>query len=111
MRLWRSAPDVFGELVTGQRAAAWRRYEYVATPPPIVCLCRLVWLERGSVPAETFFTVWSNVFMRGGLKAGEGSGPWRQFGIGTTAIQLAKTFGARVFATAGSDDNALRALV
>ncbi|PHQ93874.1 MAG: NAD(P)H-quinone oxidoreductase [Marinosulfonomonas sp.] len=53
---------------------------------------------------ETFFTVWSNVFMRGGLKAGErflvhgGSS-----GIGTTAIQLANAFGARVFSTAGSD--------
>lgn len=52
---------------------------------------------------ETYFTVWSNVFMRGGLKAGErflvhgGSS-----GIGTTAIQLARAFGARVFATAGS---------
>ena len=54
---------------------------------------------------ETFFTVWTNVFMRGGLKAGErflvhgGSS-----GIGTTAIQLANAFGARVFTTAGSDD-------
>ncbi len=52
---------------------------------------------------ETFFTVWTNVFMRGGLAAGErflvhgGSS-----GIGTTAIQLAAHFGARVFATAGS---------
>lgn len=52
---------------------------------------------------ETFFTVWSNVFMRGGLKAGEsflvhgGSS-----GIGTTAIQLARTFGVRVFTTAGT---------
>jgi len=52
---------------------------------------------------ETFFTVWSNVFMRGRLQAGQrflvhgGSS-----GIGTTAIQLAKAFGARVFATAGS---------
>lgn len=52
---------------------------------------------------ETFFTVWSNVFMRGGLHAGErflvhgGSS-----GIGTTAIQLAREFGVRVFATAGS---------
>jgi putative PIG3 family NAD(P)H quinone oxidoreductase len=52
---------------------------------------------------ETFFTVWHNVFERGGLRAGEtllvhgGSS-----GIGTTAIQLAKNFGARVFATAGS---------
>ena len=54
---------------------------------------------------ETYFTVWTNVFQRGGLKAGErflvhgGSS-----GIGTTAIQLAARFGARVFATAGSDD-------
>lgn len=53
---------------------------------------------------ETFFTVYSNVFMRGGLTAGErflvhgGSS-----GIGTTAIQLAQAFGARVFTTAGSD--------
>ncbi len=54
---------------------------------------------------ETFFTVWSNVFMRGALQAGErflvhgGSS-----GIGTTAIQLANAFGARVFTTAGSDE-------
>ena len=52
---------------------------------------------------ETFFTVWSNVVVRGGLRAGEsflvhgGSS-----GIGTTAIQLAHARGARVFATAGS---------
>lgn len=54
---------------------------------------------------ETFFTVWTNVFMRGNLRAGEvflvhgGSS-----GIGTTAIQLAHAFGARVFTTAGSDE-------
>lgn len=53
---------------------------------------------------ETFFTVWTNVFGRGQLQAGErflvhgGTS-----GIGTTAIQLARRFGARVFATAGSD--------
>ncbi|WP_163848586.1 NAD(P)H-quinone oxidoreductase [Pseudooceanicola aestuarii] len=52
---------------------------------------------------ENYFTVWTNVFMRGALKKGEvflvhgGSS-----GIGTTAIQLAAHFGARVFATAGS---------
>ena len=62
-------------------------------------------LKQAACLPETFFTVWSNVFMRGGLSAGErflvhgGSS-----GIGTTAIQLAKSFGARVFATAGSDD-------
>jgi NADPH2:quinone reductase len=60
--------------------------------------------EAAAVP-ETFFTVWHNVFERGALKAGEtflvhgGSS-----GIGTTAIQLAKQFGATVFTTAGSDD-------
>jgi putative PIG3 family NAD(P)H quinone oxidoreductase len=54
---------------------------------------------------ETCFTVWHNVFQRGRLKAGEtflvhgGSS-----GIGTTAIQLAKQFGARVITTAGSDE-------
>jgi NADPH2:quinone reductase len=61
-------------------------------------------VEAGAIP-ETFFTVWHNVFQRGALKAGEtllvhgGSS-----GIGTTALQLAKNFGARVFVTAGSDD-------
>lgn len=58
--------------------------------------------EAAAIP-ETFFTVWHNVFQRGGLKEGEtllvhgGSS-----GIGTTAIQLASAFGAYVIATAGS---------
>ncbi len=58
--------------------------------------------EAAAIP-ETFFTVWHNVFERGALKSGEtllvhgGSS-----GIGTTAIQLAKSFGARVIVTAGS---------
>ena len=62
-------------------------------------------LREAACLPETYFTVWSNVFMRGGLQAGErflvhgGSS-----GIGTTAIQLAHVFGARVFATAGSDE-------
>ena len=56
---------------------------------------------------ETCFTVWSNVVMRGGLGGGEkflvhgGTS-----GIGTTAIQIARALGARVFATAGTDDKA-----
>lgn len=60
---------------------------------------------------ETYFTVYSNVFMRGGLQAGEnflvhgGSS-----GIGTTAIQLARAAGARVFTTAGSDEKCMRCL-
>jgi putative PIG3 family NAD(P)H quinone oxidoreductase len=59
-------------------------------------------VEAAAIP-ETFFTVWVNLFDRGKLKAGEtvlihgGSS-----GIGTTAIQVAKAFGARVFVTAGS---------
>jgi NADPH2:quinone reductase len=62
-------------------------------------------LKHAACLPETFFTVWSNVFMRGGLRAGErflvhgGSS-----GIGTTAIQLAHVLGARVFVTAGSED-------
>lgn len=63
-------------------------------------------IEAAALP-ETFFTVWTNVFERGRLAAGEtfmihgGSS-----GIGTTAIMLAKAFGATVIATAGSDDKA-----
>ncbi|MBO0346937.1 NAD(P)H-quinone oxidoreductase [Roseibium sp. CAU 1637] len=61
-------------------------------------------VEAAALP-ETFFTVWSNVFDRLGLKPGEnflvhgGTS-----GIGTTAIQLAKAFGAVVFTTVGSDE-------
>jgi NADPH:quinone reductase len=61
-------------------------------------------IEAGAIP-ETFFTVWTNVFERAGLKSSErllvhgGSS-----GIGTTAIMLAHQLGSRVFATAGSDD-------
>jgi NADPH2:quinone reductase len=61
-------------------------------------------VEAAALP-ETFFTVWSNVFDRAGLKPGEtflvhgGTS-----GIGTTAIMLAKAFGATVITTAGSDD-------
>jgi NADPH2:quinone reductase len=62
--------------------------------------------EAASLP-ETFFTVWTNVFDRGGLRAGEtflvhgGSG-----GVGITAIQLAKAFGATVYTTVGSAEKA-----
>ena len=78
--------------------------EYVVTPAahalPIPADMDL--REAACLP-ETCYTVWSNVFMRGGLKAGEiflvhgGSS-----GIGTTAIQIASALGARVFTTAGS---------
>ncbi|ASP36911.1 NAD(P)H-quinone oxidoreductase [Labrenzia sp. VG12] len=63
-------------------------------------------IQAAALP-ETFFTVWTNVFDRSGLKSGErflvhgGTS-----GIGTTAIQLAKAFGAEVFTTVGSADKA-----
>ena len=78
--------------------------EYCTAPAP-QCLPvpQGLSLEEAAGIPETFFTVWSNVFDRGGLSEGEaflvhgGSS-----GIGTTAIQLAKAFGARVFTTAGT---------
>lgn len=79
--------------------------EYVATPAAhCLPIPKGMGMKEAACLLETFYTVWSNVFMRGGLKAGErflvhgGSS-----GIGTTAIQLAHAFGARVFATAGTD--------
>jgi NADPH2:quinone reductase len=80
--------------------------EYCTAPAP-QCLPvprGLTLCEAAALP-ETFFTVWTNVFDRGRLRAGEtflvhgGTS-----GIGTTAIPLAHAFGARVFATAGSEE-------
>ncbi len=82
-------------------------YAEYCTAPAVQCLPvprGLSLVEAGALP-ETYFTVWSNVFDRGRLQAGEsflvhgGSS-----GIGTTAIQLASAFGATVFATAGTAD-------
>ncbi|MEI4484992.1 NAD(P)H-quinone oxidoreductase [Frigidibacter sp. MR17.14] len=80
--------------------------EYVVTPAAhVLPVPAGLGLREAACLPETFFTVWSNVFTRGRLTAGErflvhgGSS-----GIGTTAIQLAQAFGARVFATAGSDE-------
>lgn len=80
--------------------------EYVATPEThALPVPAGMGLREAACLPETCFTVWSNVVMRGGLKAGErflvhgGSS-----GIGTTAIQIAKALGARVFTTAGSDE-------
>lgn len=62
-------------------------------------------LKEAACLPETCFTVWSNVVMRGGLRGGErflvhgGTS-----GIGTTAIQIARALGARVFATAGTEE-------
>jgi NADPH2:quinone reductase len=82
-------------------------YAEFCAVPAVQCLPvppGLTVIEAAALP-ETFFTVWSNVFDRGRLRPGEsllvhgGTS-----GIGTTAIQLARAFGARVFATAGSAD-------
>lgn len=80
--------------------------EYAVAPEPQVLPVPrgLSMIEAAAVP-ETFFTVWTNVFERGRLQAGEsflvhgGSS-----GIGTTAIQLARAFGARVFTTVGNEE-------
>lgn len=88
-------------------------YAELCTAPLAQCLpvpAGWTMAEAASLP-ETFFTVWSNVFERAGLKAGEtllvhgGSS-----GIGVTAIQLAKAFGAKVIVTVGSEDKAAACL-
>lgn len=95
---WKEGDEVCALLPGGGYA------EYALTPAAhCLPVPQGVGLREAACLPETFFTVWSNVFDRAGLKAGEtfllhgGSS-----GIGTTAIQLAKAFGARVFATAGS---------
>jgi putative PIG3 family NAD(P)H quinone oxidoreductase len=112
--------EIAGEVVAcGAKATRWKvgdkvcalahgggYAEYCAVPEvqalPVPKGLSLI--EAASLP-ETFFTVWSNVYDRGRLKAGEtllvhgGSS-----GIGVTAIQIARAMGNRVLATAGSDD-------
>jgi len=82
-------------------------YAEYCVAPAVQCLRipeGLTTTAAAAIP-ETFFTVWTNLFQRGALRAGErvlvhgGTS-----GIGTTAIQLAHAFGATVFATAGSRD-------
>ncbi|ABV38627.1 alcohol dehydrogenase, zinc-binding domain protein [Shewanella sediminis HAW-EB3] len=81
----------------GEYAVAYARH---CLPVP----CGWSFQQAAAIP-ETFFTVWGNLFMRAGLKAGEtvlingASG-----GIGSAAIVLAKAFGARVIVTSGSDE-------
>ncbi len=97
-----------GNWAVGDRVCALTNgggYAEYAVAPATQCLA---WpagysaVQAAALP-ETFFTVWANLFMIGRLSAGEsvlihgGSS-----GIGTTAIQLAKAFGARVYVTAGS---------
>lgn len=95
---WRVGDPVCSLVNGGGYAQYCLAEDMVALPIPV----GLDMIQAAAVP-ETFFTVWNNVFERGGLKAGE----WFMVhggtsGIGTTAIQLAKAFGAKVIATAGS---------
>ncbi len=112
--------EVSGEIVAlGEDVSGWKigdrvvalvaggGYAEYCTAPAGQCLPipkGLTMTEAAGLP-ETFFTVWSNVFDRGALKEGEtfmvhgGTS-----GIGTTAIQMAKAFGATVITTSGSDE-------
>jgi putative PIG3 family NAD(P)H quinone oxidoreductase len=95
---WAIGAPVTGLLPGGGYAEYARTHQDHALPIPDG-----MDMIRAAALCETFFTVWTNVFVRGRLKGGEtllvhgGSS-----GIGTTAIQLAAARGARVFATAGS---------
>ena len=95
---WKTGDKVLALVIGGGYAQYCPAHESHALAVP-ACLSMV---EAAAIP-ETFFTVWHNVFERGGLKSGEtllvhgGSS-----GIGTAAIQLAKIFGARIVTTAGS---------
>ena len=93
--------DAVVALVAGGGYAEYcAAHETVALPLPRP----LSFTQAAGVP-ETTFTVWHNLFERGGLRPGETAlVHGGTSGIGTTAIQLAKAFGARVIVTAGSDD-------
>jgi putative PIG3 family NAD(P)H quinone oxidoreductase len=96
---WREG-DAVCALVTGGGYA-----EYCSAPA-VQCLSIPKGLDTTAAAAipETFFTVWTNLFQRGGLQGDEAALiHGGTSGIGTTAIQLAREFGARVFATAGTD--------
>ena len=97
---WKAGDQVCA-LVNGGGYAEYCIAEETATLP---VPAGMDMLSAGALP-ETAFTVWNNVFERGGLTAGE----WflvhgGTSGIGTTAIQFAKAFGAKVMATAGSPE-------
>jgi putative PIG3 family NAD(P)H quinone oxidoreductase len=95
---WNKGDNVMALVVGGGYAEYCLAFASHALPVP----AGLSTIEAAAIP-ETFFTVWHNVFERGKLAAGEtllvhgGSS-----GIGTTAIQLGKAFGARVIVTAGT---------
>ncbi len=94
-----------GDQVTALLAGGgYAEYAVAAAPLCLPVPSGISMVEAAAIP-ETFFTVWTNLFDRGRCRAGDtvlihgGSS-----GIGTTAIQLAAAWGARVFATAGSAD-------
>jgi NADPH2:quinone reductase len=94
-----SVGDAVTALLSG---GGYAEYALAAAPLCLPVPAGLSMIEAAALP-ETFFTVWTNLFERGGCKAGDtvlihgGTS-----GIGTTAIQLATEWGARVFATAGT---------
>jgi putative PIG3 family NAD(P)H quinone oxidoreductase len=100
VREWKAGDEVCALVAGGGYA------EYCAAPvPQCLPVPRGLDLVQAAALPETVFTVWTNVFERGRLSAGEtllvhGGAS----GIGTTAIQMARARGARVFATAGSKD-------
>ena len=99
-----AAPRLGDEVCALLGSGGYAEYALAAAPLCLPVPKALSLIEAAGVP-ETYFTVYDNVFTRGRLKAGEtllvhgGSS-----GIGSTAIQLAKAFGAVVIATAGSDE-------
>ena len=103
---WDKGDKVMALVVGGGYAEYCLAFASHALPVP----ASLSMIEAAAIP-ETFFTVWHNVFERGKLAAGEtllvhgGSS-----GIGTTAIQLGKAFGARVIVTVGTLEDACRRL-
>jgi len=100
VRRWKLGDRVMALVVGGGYAEYCPAHESHCLPLPP----NLPVIAAAAIP-ETFFTVWYNTFERGKLKAGEtllvhgGSS-----GIGTTAIQLGKAFGARVIVTAGTPE-------
>jgi NADPH:quinone reductase len=95
--------DQIASLLPG---GGYATYAVAAAPLCMPIPAGLTMVEAAAIP-ETYMTVWTNLFERGGCKSGDtvlihgGTS-----GIGTTAIQLAAAWGARVFATAGSPDKA-----
>ena len=105
-----SLGDGVTEWQTGDRVCALVAgggYATLCVAPASQCLPvprGMDYVTAAAIP-ETFFTVWTNVFDRGRLQAGESAlFHGGSSGIGTTAIQIAAARGVRVFATAGSDD-------